>query len=171
MGGTMDQGWAAVLGALVGALATGGGALVTTRSSTRLHKRQARREACKAFLAASHRFCSEASQLLSFIAAEESALRADDEAGVRVRGSLLGMLTALQGVATEVQTHTAAVMLEGPPEITVKALEICGNVTGLTGELFGATTGEGVDRESLDTLRQRIFQGTLEFALHANPVV
>ncbi|GAB2977617.1 hypothetical protein GCM10023080_048190 [Streptomyces pseudoechinosporeus] len=41
----MDQGLAAVLGVLVGALATGGGTYFAARSADRLHKRQARGEA------------------------------------------------------------------------------------------------------------------------------
>jgi hypothetical protein len=48
--GIMDQGLAAVLGALVGAVATGGGAYLTAISTNRLHKRQARRDAYGNFL-------------------------------------------------------------------------------------------------------------------------
>lgn len=46
----MDQGWAAVLGALAGALATGGSAYLTAKATTDMHKRQARREVYKDFL-------------------------------------------------------------------------------------------------------------------------
>ncbi|MFI6015296.1 hypothetical protein ACIBAG_42105 [Streptomyces sp. NPDC051243] len=81
------------------------------------------------------------------------------------------MLTTLQGISTEVQTHTAAVMLEGPPEITVKALEVCGSVIRLTAELFGTATAERVDREPLDALRQEVHEGTLRFALDASALI
>ncbi|MEV0523067.1 hypothetical protein AB0I66_06540 [Streptomyces sp. NPDC050439] len=46
----MDQGLAAVLGAAVGAVATGTAALVTAMSASRLHKNKARQEACLAYL-------------------------------------------------------------------------------------------------------------------------
>ncbi|MGW5737331.1 MULTISPECIES: hypothetical protein [Streptomyces] len=46
----MDQGLAAILGAAVGALATGTAALVTAMSATRLHRKKARQEAFLAYL-------------------------------------------------------------------------------------------------------------------------
>jgi hypothetical protein len=49
----MDQGMAAVLGAAVGAIALGGGALLSARSASALHMRQSRREDYLAYLVAS----------------------------------------------------------------------------------------------------------------------
>lgn len=46
----MDQGLTAILGAAVGALATGAAALVTAVSAARLNKNKARQEACLAYL-------------------------------------------------------------------------------------------------------------------------
>lgn len=46
----MDQGLAAILGAAVGATATGAAALVTAMSTSRLTRHRARREACLAYL-------------------------------------------------------------------------------------------------------------------------
>ncbi|MEU9113019.1 hypothetical protein AB0D04_14865 [Streptomyces sp. NPDC048483] len=46
----MDQGLAAVLGAVVGALATGSAAALASVSAERVQKKQARREAYRAFL-------------------------------------------------------------------------------------------------------------------------
>ncbi|GGV56209.1 hypothetical protein GCM10010277_57240 [Streptomyces longisporoflavus] len=46
----MDQGLAAILGAAVGAIATGAAALVTASSASRLNKSKARQEACLAYL-------------------------------------------------------------------------------------------------------------------------
>jgi hypothetical protein len=46
----MDQGSAGIVGALVGALATGGGTYLAGRMTDRSHKRQVRREACVSFL-------------------------------------------------------------------------------------------------------------------------
>ncbi|MEU6767359.1 hypothetical protein ABZ916_33260 [Streptomyces sp. NPDC046853] len=46
----MDQGLAAILGAAVGASATGAAALVTAASASRLNKSKARQEACLAYL-------------------------------------------------------------------------------------------------------------------------
>ncbi|MEW1927645.1 hypothetical protein [Streptomyces sp. NPDC088360] len=46
----MDQGLAAILGAAVGATATGAAALVTSMSASRLSKNKARQEACLAYL-------------------------------------------------------------------------------------------------------------------------
>ncbi|MEV2255077.1 hypothetical protein AB0I94_31620 [Streptomyces sp. NPDC050147] len=46
----MDQGLAAILGAAVGAIATGTAALVTAMSASRLNKNKARQEACLAYL-------------------------------------------------------------------------------------------------------------------------
>lgn len=46
----MDQGLAAILGAAVGATATGAAALVTATSASRLNKNKARQEACLAYL-------------------------------------------------------------------------------------------------------------------------
>ncbi|MGW7070520.1 hypothetical protein ACWGII_34300 [Streptomyces sp. NPDC054855] len=46
----MDQGLTAILGAAVGAIATGAAALVTAVSASRLHKNKARQEACLAYL-------------------------------------------------------------------------------------------------------------------------
>lgn len=122
-------------------------------------------------MSAAHRFNSDAMQILSYVAVVESELQSDDAEGARIREHLLGMLTALQGISTEVQTHTAAVMLEGPPEIIVKALSICGDITRLTAEIFGAGMGAAIDREPLDTLRQKIYQETLGFGLHANSLI
>jgi hypothetical protein len=118
-----------------------------------------------------HRFSSEASQLLSFVAATEAVLQADDDEGVRVRSSVLEMLAKLQGILTEVQTQTVAVMLEGPPEITVKSLDLCGTITGLTAELYSITAGELGDHESSDALRREIHEGTLRFAMHAHVLI
>ncbi|MGP4046910.1 hypothetical protein [Streptomyces sp. 2A115] len=49
-GGVVDQGLAAVLGALAGAAATAGGAYLTAHSSITLYRRQTRRDAYRAFL-------------------------------------------------------------------------------------------------------------------------
>jgi hypothetical protein len=46
----MDQGVAAVLGAVVGSLATGGAALVTSVGAARLQTRRERRESCLALM-------------------------------------------------------------------------------------------------------------------------
>ncbi|MGW7088446.1 hypothetical protein ACWGH2_33765 [Streptomyces sp. NPDC054871] len=46
----MDQGLAALLGAAVGAIATGAAALVTAQSASRLNRNKARQEACLAYL-------------------------------------------------------------------------------------------------------------------------
>ncbi|MBP8539465.1 hypothetical protein [Streptomyces sp. MK37H] len=101
----------------------------------------------------------------------ESALQSDDEDGTRIRGDFLGMLTTLQGITTEIQTQTAVVMLEGPPEITVEALELCGSITRLTAELFDIIAAQGANCEALDGLRQEIHRGTLRFAMHAHVLI
>lgn len=108
----MDQGIAAVLGAVVGAVAAGGGTYLTAKSSERLHKRQARREAYAGFLQDIASLESRLGQARALMNLEPTQREAFD---FSVR------LAEIQDLQQSLERRTAAVTLEGPDALAFHA--------------------------------------------------
>lgn len=107
----MDQGLAAVLGALVGALAAGGGTYLTAKSAAALHKRQARREAYRNFLLDIKPLRMRLVELkVVLIKAQDSSLTLPD-------GALDERLTEIERLSKSLERNVVTVSLEGPSSV------------------------------------------------------
>ncbi|MGA4948601.1 hypothetical protein [Streptomyces lydicamycinicus] len=113
----MDQGWAAVLGALVGALATGGGTFLTARSAERLHKRQARREAYTGFLRDLNSLRLGAIGVRALLDALTDPAN-DDPAATTLIDERVEEIMSLEN---SLKNHVVAVSLEGPKRLAMNA--------------------------------------------------
>ncbi|MDT0266446.1 hypothetical protein RM844_09065 [Streptomyces sp. DSM 44915] len=123
----MDQGWAAVLGAAVGALATGGGSLLTVRYARKTQKKAARREVYRAFLTelAEARAQLQKVRDLMFYGARDEA---------DARSVAAGLREAEQGVA-RLRGLEIGVRLEGPDSVSVPAREVTQTITWMWARL------------------------------------
>lgn len=136
----MDQGLAAVLGALVGALATGAGAYVTAKFADRTQKKQARREVYRAFLTeliSTHSHIAEIRSLL----ARDPVTRVTD-----YREYLKSAIQELATMHSSLQKLEIAVHLEGPTEVASPANEATRHVSHILAGLSWlrvAPEGEG----------------------------
>jgi hypothetical protein len=125
----MDQGLAGLLGALVGALATGGGAQLAARSSERLHKRQARRESYLALLRTLEPFlvrALEVNRVLVNLHTPRCTLE-----------QLNTELNAISEDLAELRTCAAVVALEGPAPIRRRAGEVASHATSYLSACYG----------------------------------
>ncbi|MEW1673053.1 hypothetical protein AB0O47_07360 [Streptomyces noursei] len=121
---------AAVLGALAGALATAVGAFVTARSSERIHKKQARRQAYTSFLTDLH-----ALRQHLIICTEMITLRGP--AGVASQGSaMLDRLDEIKGLLQSLDRHLVTVALEGPDELVIDAAAAMAHALALRNQLY-----------------------------------
>lgn len=111
----MDQGLAAVIGALVGAIAAGGGAYVTARSAVTLNKRQVRREAYRSFLREGNEIAIKIKELLprDFTSQSRSSARA-----------LSAPLADLAAMEHALQRSFADVELLGTDDVAHQAVEV-----------------------------------------------
>ncbi|MGP3968681.1 hypothetical protein [Streptomyces sp. 6N223] len=124
----MDQGLAAVLGALVGALATAGGAYLPARSAERLHKRQARRDAYMVFLHETEMICSRLWHASNALCDEENQATWDAVKADRA-------LTEMEDALNNLDRHAAGISLEGPESVieeTDKITLIATSAVGFT---------------------------------------
>ncbi len=113
----MDQGLAAVLGALVGAAATGGGTYLTARATATLHKRQARREAYRSFLLDLEPLRARLFDLRALLVqAQQSSLTFPD-------GALDEQLDEIETLTKSLERHTVTVTLEGPDALAFEATQ------------------------------------------------
>nr|WSZ96628.1 hypothetical protein OH820_14040 [Streptomyces sp. NBC_00857] len=111
----MDQGLAAVLGALVGAVATGAGAYLPARSADRLHKRQARRDAYLAFLREVEMFQARLHDASTFC--DEDQVQSPTAQADRI-------LSELEEGPDTLSRHSAAILIEGPESMFEVVQEI-----------------------------------------------
>lgn len=114
----VDQGLAAVIGALVGAIAAGGGAYVSARSATILNKRQARREAYRSFLREGNEISRKMQELLprDFTARSRSnalALRAPLAELATMEHALQRSFTDVELLGTDDVAHQAVEVVLG----------------------------------------------------------
>ncbi|WP_432153491.1 hypothetical protein [Streptomyces tricolor] len=103
----MDQGLAAVLGAAVGAIATGGGAMITVRSASRLQRRQTRREVYQKFIDAAQN----SDELQSRLTHPELEIGRDG-------------VVAFRESIDSLRTLLPLVYLEGPDSVMVEAQKL-----------------------------------------------
>ncbi|MBO3678997.1 hypothetical protein [Streptomyces sp. NEAU-YJ-81] len=113
----MDQGLAAVLGALVGALATGGGTYLTARSTASLHKRQARKEAYRRFLLDADPLCRRFTEITDQLYSSRCGSQPLPE-GIEQR------VAEIDTKAEALELHMVDVQLEGTSDIMNEVAEI-----------------------------------------------
>ncbi|MFG3258080.1 hypothetical protein [Streptomyces sp. NPDC048172] len=114
----MDQGVAAIAGAVVGALATGGTALVAARSSFRVQKSQARRAAYHELLLALRDLYGPARRCLL-----ESLARTEGEYAALSDEALVALRDEVNGLILPVSRACVAIELEGPDALVEIAKE------------------------------------------------
>jgi hypothetical protein len=119
----MDQGLAAVMGALVGALATGGGSYVSGVYAGKAQKRQARREVYRAFLSE-----------LAAVEAQIAKLRElmfYGPHGETDAGAVAAGLESLGVAASGLRSLEIGVRLEGPGSVSSPANEATRHISWL----------------------------------------
>ncbi|MER6087540.1 hypothetical protein [Streptomyces bluensis] len=145
--GLMDQGLAAVLGAFVGALASGGGAYVSGVYAKREQKKQARRGVYHAFLYELSEVQARIQNLqdLMFYGPPDEADAEEIRAGLEevARGA-----SRLRGLETGVR-------LEGPDSVSVPASEARQFISGMWARMKFAHSGD-LDRDQFWHMKETI---------------
>ncbi|MEK8173385.1 hypothetical protein NKH77_44225 [Streptomyces sp. M19] len=152
----MDQGIAALLGALVGALTTGGATYITAKASQTTQKKQARREAYRTYLqeliALRLRLGRLSTALIPSPGPELPAINPDEIeeklSDVRARGESLWQ-------------HTTMMHLEGPEELAGFASQASASISDMTSRLLLLHRQE-LDDAMRDGHIQRFHQARVE---------